>query len=57
MIFSPPLRHATLIKRYKRFLADVDYPGRGNLYPALRQYRCHDRLCHAWRYRLVFHLG
>ena len=23
MIFSPPLRSATLIKRYKRFLADV----------------------------------
>ena len=26
MIFSPPLRSATLIKRYKRFLADVITP-------------------------------
>ena len=56
MIFSPPLRSATLIKRYKRFLADVITP-EGNLYAALRQYRRHDRLRHARRHRLVLHLG
>ena len=26
MLFTPPLRSATLIKRYKRFLADVITP-------------------------------
>lgn len=29
MLILPPLTHGTLVKRYKRFLADVELPGRG----------------------------
>ena len=49
MEFSPPLQRATLIQRYKRFLADVITPD-----ATLPEYGCDDRLCNAWRYRLVF---
>jgi len=31
LIFQPPLEKATLIKRYKRFLADIDHPTRGEM--------------------------
>jgi sugar fermentation stimulation protein A len=30
MIFDPPLEKATLVKRYKRFLADVEHPSKGS---------------------------
>jgi DNA-binding sugar fermentation-stimulating protein len=43
MKFSPALQPATLIQRYKRFLADVVTP-EGNAHSALPQYRRHDRL-------------
>jgi len=31
MIYKPPLEHATLVKRYKRFLADVHHPEFGEI--------------------------
>ncbi len=54
MEFSPPLQRATLIQRYKRFLADVITPDGRELTLHCPNTGCNDRLCNAWRYRLVF---
>ncbi|SUX75573.1 sugar fermentation stimulation protein A [Citrobacter freundii] len=54
MQFSPPLQPATLIQRYKRFLADVITPDGTTLTLHCPQYRSHDRLRNAGRYCLVF---
>ena len=45
MQFDPPLQPAILLKRYKRFLADVVTPDGREL------------TLHPGRHRLVFHLG
>ena len=44
MLFTPPLQSATLIKRYKRFLADVITPEGQALTLHCPEYRRHDRL-------------
>ncbi|MGK2888878.1 MAG: hypothetical protein ACSLEN_06425 [Candidatus Malihini olakiniferum] len=43
MYFILPLKPTRLIKRYKRFLADVVTPRR-DLHTALCQYGCNDRM-------------
>ena len=47
MKFSPPLQHATLVQRYKRFLADVITPEGEQLTLHCPNTRCHDGLCDA----------
>lgn len=54
MEFSPPLQRATLIQRYKRFFSRCDHTRWSRINATLPEYGCDDRLCNAWRYRLVF---
>ncbi|CAJ0957103.1 unnamed protein product [Ranitomeya imitator] len=59
MQFSPALQQATLIQRYKRFLADVITSRGETITISLPEYRCNDGLCHTRKFKekIPTHLG